>query len=70
MKIEIHNECYYCIHKHNVPGNAHIACRRPDHLMEGDEHGIKNGWFFYPILFDPIWKTKKCNNFKFKENVR
>lgn len=31
--------------------------------MVGDKHGIVNGWFLYPILFDPIWKEKKCDNF-------
>lgn len=32
--------------------------------MEGHPHGIKNGWFFYPILFDPVWKTKECGNYE------
>jgi hypothetical protein len=35
----------------------------PDKEMTGDPHGIKKGWFFYPLLFDPTWKTKKCSNF-------
>lgn len=56
-------ECYDCLHKREVHGNAHISCAKPDPEMTGDEHGIKNGWFCYPILFDPTWKTRACNNF-------
>ena len=61
-------ECYSCKHKRNVPGNAHILCANPDPEMTGDPHGIKNGWFIYPILFDPCWKTKMCSNFEEKED--
>lgn len=58
------NECYFCKHKRNVVGNAHIKCANPDPEMEGEKHGIDNGWFYYPVLFDPVWKTKRCNNFE------
>lgn len=45
-----------CIHKRTVPGNCHVRCAYPDSSnVTGDPHGIKNGWFFYPFLFDPIW---------------
>ena len=54
--------CYKCKHKRSVPGNCHIACANPDPKMSGDPHGIKNGWFIYPLLFDPIWKNKVCDN--------
>ena len=57
-------ECFKCLHKKEVPGNAHIACANPDPTMTGDAHGVRSGWFVYPILFDPIWKTKSCSNFK------
>lgn len=57
------SECYQCKHKRNVAGNAHIGCANPDPEMTGSEHGIKNGWFFYPFLFDPVWKEKRCKNF-------
>lgn len=56
-------ECYTCAHKREVPGNCHIACVNPDPNMTGNSHGIKNGWFFYPFLFDPTWKTKTCANY-------
>ncbi len=60
------NDCYDCKSKRNVPGNCHIECINPDKDMTGSEHGIKNGWFIYPALFDPTWMTKKCNNFEEK----
>ena len=61
------NECYRCIHRRNIPGNCHIKCVNPDPLMTGSRHGIANGWFIYPLVFDPIWKTRHCANFEWKE---
>jgi len=58
------NECWYCKHKQKVLGNAHIKCNKPDKNMTGKPHGIRSGWFFYPSLFDPVWKEKKCDNFE------
>lgn len=55
-------ECWCCEHKRSVAGNAHIRCANPDAFMLGDSHGIRSGWFFYPLLFDPIWKTRSCAN--------
>ena len=60
-------ECFHCIHKQNIPGNFHIRCANPDPKMSGDPHGIKRGWFVYPICFDPSWKTKICANFEEKK---
>lgn len=62
------NECYSCIHKRNVPGDAHIACSKPDPEVQGNPHGISHGWFFYPVNFDPIWKESNCRNFENKSN--
>ena len=58
------NECHFCRHKRPVPGDCHITCNEPDPNMTGDPHGIINGWFYYPVIFDPTWKTKDCANFK------
>ena len=57
------SECYKCKHKREVPGDAHIACANPDPNMSGNPHGIRNGWFLYPLLFDPVWKERICGNF-------
>lgn len=58
--------CYKCKNKESVLGNAHIKCNKPDLFMTGREQGIENGWFYYPLLFDPIWRTKECDNFEQK----
>lgn len=55
-------QCYSCKHRRKVSGNAHIACAKPDPDMKGDPHGIKNGWWSYPFLFDPTWNTTICKN--------
>jgi len=56
------SECYGCAHRRRIPGDAHTRCSNPDPEMTGEEHGIKNGWFAYPVNFDPTWKTKLCSN--------
>ena len=56
--------CYECVNKRNVPGNAHIKCNKPDPEMKGHPNGIKKGWFIYPTLFDPVWMNKECSNFQ------
>ena len=61
------DECHSCKHKRTVPGNTHISCINPDLTMTAEQHGIENGWFIYPVLFDPVWKTKLCNNYKLKD---
>lgn len=58
------SNCYDCAYKRAVPGNCHIQCTNPDPEMKGVPHGVKNGWFIYPSLFDPTWMAVECNNFK------
>ena len=65
-ELNARNECYYCIHKRSVDGDAHIRCAKPDGQIKGHEHGIRKGWFIYPYLFDPVWKTNMCNNYESK----
>lgn len=31
--------------------------------VEGDPHGIKKGWFCWPINFDPVW-LQSCDGFE------
>ena len=59
-------KCHQCIYKQPVPGDAHIACSNPDPQVRGDVGGVRNGWFYYPIVFDPIWMITECRNFKEK----
>ena len=31
----------------------------------GNEHGIKSGWFMWPVNFDPVW-LENCDGFESK----
>ena len=62
-------ECYECVHRRTIPGDCHSMCVMPDAHMTGNEHGIRKGWFMYPINFDPTWKTKLCDNFESKSDA-
>ncbi|RLA01895.1 MAG: hypothetical protein DRQ47_07500 [Gammaproteobacteria bacterium] len=66
VKMGKRNECYSCEHRRNISGDTHISCMNPDRNMEGNIHGMKNGWFQYPYNFDPCWKLVPCANFKEK----
>jgi len=61
--------CYDCKHRRGADGSAHSKCVHPqvsDLIIEGEPHGIRNGWFYFPINFDPVW-LNKCNGFEKKE---
>lgn len=63
----IYLECFSCKFKEDIPGDTHVKCIKPDQFMQGHSHGIKRGWFNYPINFDPVWKLTKCNNYLSKK---
>jgi hypothetical protein len=63
MTRDMKSECYTCAHKREVPGDCHIRCANPDPAMVGVAHGIKRGWFIYPLLFDPVWKARLCQHY-------
>ena len=58
------SDCYKCIHRRSIPGDAHSMCVKPDSEVRGNLNGIRNGWFHYPINFDPIWIENECRNFE------
>ena len=62
------NNCRGCAHMRTILGNCHIRCVNPDPDMTGSDHGIRNGWFAYPWIFDPIWMESKCKNFEPKKS--
>lgn len=35
----------------------------------GSRHGRENGWFMWPMNFDPVW-LESCDGFKTKEEVK
>lgn len=64
------NECCSCKGRRTIPGDCHTMCATPDASMTGSQHGIRNGWFYYPFNFDPIWKTAMCKNYVSKESEK
>lgn len=63
--------CYTCRHRRNVPGDAHSSCQLgvdhfihsgPRPMVQGNSHGIRQGWFFWPVNFDPIW-LESCDSY-------
>jgi len=50
-------------------GRAELPPMYPPELeIEGNECGIRNGWFHYPFNFDPVW-LDKCKGFeKYRED--
>lgn len=55
-------KCYNCVHRLPIPGDAHTRCNNPKANVEGNEIGIKNGWFLWPLNFDPTWLIS-CDGF-------
>ena len=57
------NDCYTCPYREQVPGSAHSACKAIENnlgeaaktLIKFDLHGVRNGWCFWPLNFDPVW---------------
>ena len=48
-------------------GRGDVFAIYPEALnIKANPHGIKNGWFNYPINFDPCW-LENCDGFKPKE---
>ena len=54
--------CYECVHRGPVAGDAHSCCNNPVAVVTGDAHGIRKGWFMHPFNFDPVWLTS-CDGF-------
>jgi hypothetical protein len=85
--------CYECIYRRDLIGDAHSRCVHPDvktivadkgSLIEmlgllgsvgrgpglnlkmlgvtGHPHGVKQGWFNWPVNFDPVW-LETCDGF-------
>lgn len=61
--------CYDCAHRRDLPGSAHSRCNKFDANVEGDAHGIRKGWFSWPLNFDPTWLVS-CDGFSTSEEDR
>jgi hypothetical protein len=61
----IEPNCYSCVHRLTIPGDAHTRCNNHTAKVEGNPHGIRKGWFLWPLNFDPVW-LEKCDGFSDK----
>ena len=62
------DQCYDCAYRGTIPGNAHSKClfdfkkARID-MPAGDPYGIKQGWYIFPLNYDPVWMDTDCGGF-------
>lgn len=68
-KYKENEECYHCVNKYKIPGNAHIGCRKFCAGNKFNEYGIHMGWVinvesFGISCFDPVWKETHCELFE------
>ena len=65
-------DCHSCC---RYPGNRtgildYFAAENRDNAkklnIRGNPHGIKMGWFMWPVNFDPTW-LENCDGFKPKQ---
>ena len=65
-QLKVKPNCYKCKYRGDIPGDAHSCCKNANAKVSGHKHGIKNGWFFWPFNFDPVWLVS-CTGFEEKE---
>lgn len=62
-----HFNCYTCQFRGTIPGDCHSRCTNPKSSSElniqGSLHGIRQGWFLWPMNFDPTW-LENCDGHK------
>jgi hypothetical protein len=55
-------DCYKCVHCQGNAGTCHKRCNNIAAKVTGHEHGIRKGWFMWPLNFDPTWLIS-CDGF-------
>ena len=60
--------CYDCAYRGTIPGNAHTKCtfnwgKSEIESPKGAEHGRRNGWWSFPLNYDPVWMEGECGAF-------
>ena len=65
--------CHSCAYKRNITGDAHISCafdwkKSKNKPPQANSHGIKSGWYMFPVNFDPVWQTSPCEEFSTEQD--
>jgi len=63
QKMTLRKNCTSCRWRRGVEGSAHSACANKKAKVIADPIGIRNGWFIWPINFDPIW-LEQCTGYE------
>lgn len=58
-------DCYECEYRGELIGDCHSHCKNRNAKVTGNKYGRNQGWFTYPINFDPVW-LESCDGFKQK----
>lgn len=63
--LEEKKTCYNCAYCKDVSGSAHKKCTfawRNSELQppKANERGIDQGWYIFPLNYDPVWQQEKC----------
>jgi hypothetical protein len=60
---DTHSQCVHPLIGHGMVASI-LAMQNPpkDLNIKGNPHGIKKGWFFWPMNFDPVW-LENCDGF-------
>ena len=61
-------DCYKCKYRKSIPGDAHSSCTNLRAKVKGNEYGRREGWFMWPINFDPVW-LEECDGFEKNEEL-
>lgn len=62
-------DCYKCFHRLDIPGDCHSRCNNFAAKVSGNAHGIRQGWFRWPLNYDPVW-LESCDGFSDKPEDR
>lgn len=62
-------DCYKCAHRRDLIGDCHSRCNNLKAHVKGAAHGIRNGWFRWPLNFDPVW-LESCDGFSTDQKDR
>jgi hypothetical protein len=62
---EVKKNCYSCSYRASVPGSCHSKCtfdfgKADIPTPVGNPHGIRSGWYMFPLNYDPVWMTEQC----------